>query len=120
VAQFLSSFNAREIISCKSESIELPNHPGTFVRVQQIPSTELNRLAKPAVKVGPEGDKARIDLITRSLVNEDGTIVFTPELAADLVNCNAPILNDLMFAIGKANNKTKTEAEKDLDDAEKN
>ena len=117
---FLSSINAREIISCKSEAIELPNHPDTSARVQQLPVNELNRLAKPAVKPGPEGDKARIELITKSIVNEDGTPVFTAELAADLAVCNAPIFSDLMTVIGKANNKTRPEAEKDLDDAEKN
>jgi len=120
VAQFLTSFNAREVVSCKSEEFELPNHPEYSVRVKQLPIGDLNRLAKPAVKPGPEGDKARIDLITKSIVNEDGTPVFTSELAADLANCNAPIFSDLMTVIGKANNKTKPEAEKDLDDAEKN
>lgn len=117
---FLSSLNAREVVACKSEEFILPNHPEYTVRVKQLPIGDLNRLAKPAVKPGPEGDKARIDLITKSLVNEDGSPVFTAELAADLAMCNAPIFSDLMTVIGKANNKTKPEAEKDLDDAEKN
>lgn len=116
----LSSFNAKEIVSCKSELFELPNHPGTFARVQQLPLNDLNRLVKPGAKMGAEGDKARIELITKSIVNEDGTPVFTPDLAADLANCNAPIFNDLMNIIGKANNKTKQKADEELDDTEKN
>ena len=91
-----------------------------MVRVKQLPMAELNRLARPASKQGAEGDKARVELITKSLVNEDGTPVFTEDLVTDLATCNAPIFADLMFVIGKANNKTKTEAEKELDDAEKN
>ena len=117
---FLSSSNAREIISCKVEPFELPNHPGTSVYVQQIAVNELQRLSRVATKTGPEGDKARIDLIARSIVNEDGTPVFNAELAIQLSLANAPIFADLMTVIGKANNKQKADIEKDLDDAEKN
>jgi hypothetical protein len=120
VAQFLTSFNAREIVSCKSEEFELPNHPGLMVRVKQLPIAELNRLAKPATKQGIEGDKARVDLITKSLVNEDGTPVFTADQAIDLMQSSAPIFSDLMAVIGKANNKQKADIDKLADDTEKN
>jgi hypothetical protein len=120
VAQFLTSFNAREIVACKSEEFELPNHPDLMVRVKQLPIDELKRLSKVATKDTAEGHKAQIELITKSIVNEDGTPVFTDELAVDLKQANAPIFSDLMNVIGRANNKTKTASEKDLDDAEKN
>jgi hypothetical protein len=120
VAQFLTSFNAREIVSCKSEEFELPNHPEYMVRVKQLPMAELNRLARPASKQGAEGDKARVELITKSLVNEDGTPVFTADQAIDLMQSSGPIFNDLIEVISKANNKKKADIDKQADDAEKN
>ena len=108
------------MISCKSEPFELPRHPGTFANVSQLPINELKRLSRVAMKDTDEGHKAQIELITKSIVNEDGTPVFTPDLAADLKVANAPIFSDLMAVIGKANNKTKADIEEDLDDAEKN
>ena len=120
MAQFLTSFNAREIVACKSEEFELPKHPEYMVRVKQLPIDELKRLSRVATKDTSEGHKAQLELITKSLVNEDGTPVFTEELAADLKQSNGPIFADLMAVIGKANNKTKKRVEEDLDDAEKN
>jgi hypothetical protein len=120
VAQFLTSFNAREIVSCKSEEFELPNHPEYMVRVKQLPIDELKRLSRVATKDTSEGHKAQLELIAKSIVNEDGTPVFTDELVADLKQANGPIFNDLMIVVGKANNKKKSDIEKDLDDAEKN
>jgi len=117
---FLSSQNAMEIISCKSEEFALPNHPELMVRVKQLPVAELNRLGKPATKQGAEGDKARIELIQKSIVNEDGTPVFTMMDTVALSQASAPIFSDLMEVIGKANNKKKADIDKDLDDAEKN
>ena len=117
---FLSSLNAREIIACKVEPFELPNHPGTYVYVRQIPIDDLKRLSKIATKDTAEGDKARLELIEKSIVNEDGTTIFTTELAEDLKVTSGPIFADLMVVIGKANNKTKQKAEEELDDAEKN
>jgi hypothetical protein len=120
VTVFLSSSNAREIIACKVEPFELPNHPGTSVYVRQIPIDDLKRLSKISVKDTTEGHKAQIELIEKSIVNEDGTPVFTAELASELKVTSGPIFTDLMMVIGKANNKTKKKAEEDLDDAEKN
>ena len=112
--------NAREVISCKVEPFELPNHPGTSAYVRQIPIEDLKRLSKIATKETPEGHKAQIDLITKSITNEDGTPIFTEDLAADLKSTSGPIFTDLMLIIGNANNKTKKKIEEDLDDAEKN
>jgi hypothetical protein len=98
----------------------MPNHPDLMVRVKQLPIDELKRLSRVVTKDTSEGHKAQLELITKSLVNEDGTLVFTEELAADLKQSNAPIFNDLMAVIGKANSKTKKKVEEDLDDAEKN
>jgi hypothetical protein len=117
---FIGSHNARQIVACKVEELTLKHHPEVMVRVKQLPMGVLKRLSKPATKDNPEGDKARIELITLSVVNEDGTPAFTSEDAAALADASAPIFNDLMEAIGRANNKTKQQIDEQLDNAEKN
>jgi hypothetical protein len=117
---FIGSHNARQIVACKVEELALKHHPDVMVRVKQLPMGVLKRLSKPATKDNPEGEKARIELITLSVVNEDGTPAFTSEDAAALADASAPIFNDLMDAIGRANNKTKQQIDEELDNAEKN
>ncbi len=72
------------------------------------------------MKDGPEGDKARAELITLSIVNEDGTPAFTEESTEALKTANAPIFADLLDAIGKTNNKSKKQIDDEVDNAEKN
>ncbi len=117
---YIGSHNVREIVSCKIEEHPLKHHPHIIARVKQLPLGVLNRLSRPSLKEGPEGDKARAELIVLSIVNEDGTPAFTEESAESLKTSSAPIFGDLMDAIGKANNKTKKEIDKEADDAEKN
>jgi hypothetical protein len=117
---YLGSHNAREIVSCKIEEHSLKHHPHIIVRVKQLPLGVLNRLSRPSTKEGPEGDKARAELITLSIVNEDGTPAFSEESSEALKTSNLPVFSDLMDAIGKANNKTRKQIDAEADDAEKN
>lgn len=117
---YIGSHNAREIVSCKIEDFPLKHHPNIIARVKQLPLGVLERLAKPSTKLGVEGDKARFELITLSIVNEDGTPAFDADGAAALKESNAPIFNDLMDAIGRANNKIKRKIDEEVEEAEKN
>ncbi len=119
----LSSSNAAEIVSCKVEQHQLPNHPHITAYVRQIPIPKLERLSKIASKPGVEGETARIELVQLSIVNEDGTPVFdpkSPDAVVTLREANGPIFVDLLAIIGKSNNKTKKEIDAEADDAEKN
>lgn len=117
---FIGSHNISETIACHIEPHPLPRHPGKGVYVRQIPVGHIDRLFGLAGTDGPDGQKARLELIQRSIVNSDGTPVFTEQSAADLIEGNQPIFLDLIDVIGKANNKKKVDIEKEADAAEKN
>lgn len=116
---FIGSHNISETIACHIEPHPLPRHPGKGVYVRQIPVGHIDRLFGVAGKDGPDGEKARLELIQRSIVNEDGTQIFTEQSAQALIEGNNPIFLDLIDVISAANNKKKAAIEKEADDAEK-
>lgn len=120
MSTFLTSANALQIISRKIEEHQLPHHQDVTVRVRQLPIGVLNRLAKSSSGAGVEGDNARCELVRMSIVNEDGSEVFTSEQSQALKEASAPIFTDLLLVIGKANNKSKQQTDQDVDDLEKN
>jgi hypothetical protein len=117
--QFLGSHNVSEVVACHIETHPLPRHKDMSARVRQIPVGHIDRLFGVAGKEGPDGEKARLELIQRSIVNEDGTPVFTEESAQALMEGNNPIFLDLIDVISAANNKKKAAIEKEADAAEK-
>lgn len=118
--QFLGSHNVADLVACHVEEHELPRHKGTFARVRQIPVADVERLFRIAGKQGADGDKARFELICRSIVNEDGTPVFTDETVQSLKTGNQPIFLDLIDVVARANNKKPAEVQQEADDLEKN
>lgn len=118
--QFIGSHNISETIACHIEPHPLPRHPGMGVHVRQIPVGHIDRLFRLAGEDTPEGEKARLELIQRSIVNEDGTPIFTEESAKTLIEGNNPIFLDLIDVIGKSNNKKPQQINKEADAAEKN
>jgi hypothetical protein len=117
---FLGSHNVSETIACKVEPFPLPRHPGMSAYVRQIPVGQVDRLFRLAGDDTEAGQKARMELIQRSIVNADGTAIFTEDLIQGLIEGNQPIFLDLIDVIGKANNKKPQQIEKEADDAEKN
>jgi hypothetical protein len=117
---FIGSHNISETIACHIEPHPLPRHPGKGVHVKQIPVGHIDRLFKLAGDDTPDGEKARLELIQRSIVNQDGSPLFPSEDAAKaLIEGNQPIFLDLIDVIGKANNKKPNQIDKEADAAEK-
>ena len=119
--EFLGSHNISDTIACKIEVHELRRHPGKGVHVRQIPNGVAERLFSLVQKEGPSGQKARLELIQRSIVNADGTPLFPSEESVQaLTEGNQPIFLDFIDAIAAANNKKPAEINKEADDLEKN
>lgn len=118
--KFLGSHNVSETIACQIEPHVLPRHPDMSAHVKQIPVGHIDRLFKLAGDETPDGEKARLELIQRSIVNQDGSPVFTSDDATKaLIEGNQPIFLDLIDVIGKANNKKPKQLDKEADAAEK-
>lgn len=117
----LNSSNATEVIARKSTPVVLPNHPEIEVLVRQLPLNVLRRLSNESrSKNETEAEAAELELIRLSFVNDDGSEVWTTETVKDLKESSAPIYNDLVIVMGRANNKKSKEIEKAIEDAEKN
>lgn len=119
MTKVLSASSFKDICG-KVEELPLPSDPETVVRIRHLPIGVLRRLADPATKDGEEGDKARAELIRRSVVDGEGKPIFDEAypLADELT---VELLQDLMTLIGKVNNKSAgKDLTKQVDEAEKN
>ena len=111
-SDFLTTENCEQETACSIEEFPLPHKPSM---------RELKRLAKAIQSpVQFDRDKAEIEMIQKSIVNADGTIVFSDEKLASLKTGNAPLYASLVTIIGKANNKSQEQVDAQLDAAEKN
>lgn len=120
-SDFLTTENCEQETACSIEEFPLPHKPSMRARVKQLPIGELKRLAKAIQSpVQFDRDKAEIEMIQKSIVNADGTIVFSDEKIAALKTGNAPLYASLVTIIGKANNKSQEQVDAQLDAAEKN
>lgn len=120
-SDFLTTENCEQETACSIEEFPLPHKPSMRARVKQLPIGELKRLAKAIQSpVQFDRDKAEIEMIQKSIVNADGTIVFSDEKIASLKTGNAPLYASLVTIIGKANNKSQEQVDAQLDAAEKN
>lgn len=119
MTQYFGRDLARQIIS-KIETLPLPSDPETLVRIKQLPIGVLRRLGDASTQDGAEGDKARAELIQRSVVDESGNPVFEADYPL-MEELTVELLTDLMTLIGKANNKSAGKSfSQQVDDSEKN
>jgi hypothetical protein len=119
MTQYFGRELARQIVS-KIETLPLPSDPETLVRIKQLPIGIIRRLGELATQDGAEGDKARGELIQRSVVDADGNPIFEANYPL-MDELTVELLTDLMTLIGKANNKSAAKSfSQQVDDAEKN
>jgi hypothetical protein len=119
MTQYFGRELARQIVS-KIETLPLPSDPDTLVRIKQLPIGIIRRLGELATQDGAEGDKARGELIQRSVVDADGNPIFEANYPL-MDELTVELLTDLMTLIGKANNKSAAKSfSQQVDDAEKN
>jgi hypothetical protein len=119
MTQYFGRDLARQIVS-KIETLPLPSDPETLVRIKQLPIGIIRRLGELATQDGAEGDKARAELIQRSIVDESGNPIFEADYPL-MDELTVELLTDLMTLIGKANNKSAGKSfSQQVDDAEKN
>jgi hypothetical protein len=119
MTQYFGRELARQIVS-KIETFPLPSDSETLVRIKQLPIGVLRRLGELATQDGAEGDKARGELIQRSVVDADGNPIFEANYPL-MDELTVELLTDLMTLIGKANNKSAPKSfSQQVDDAEKN
>jgi|GEM_PF-6576246 len=119
--EYLTSENAEAESACVIEEFPLPHKPTMKARVKQLPIGELRRLHRAAQRGTPmEQEKAEIEMIQKSIVNADGTPVYSEERLKALKSCNQPLMNSLAKVIGLANNKTPKQVNEEIDDLEKN
>jgi hypothetical protein len=119
MTQYFGRDLARQIVS-KIETLPLPSDPETLVRIKQLPIGVLRRLGDSSTQDGAEGDKARAELIQRSIVDESGNPIFDADYPL-MEELTVELLTDLMTLIGKANNKSAGKSfSQQVDDAEKN
>lgn len=106
MTEYLTSETVEEVSTCEILEYPLPHKPQMNVRVKQLPVATMRRLGKLLQKGGESAEAAQREMITKSVVNPDGSPVFTDANVAVLRDGNTALYASLVAVIGKANTRT--------------
>jgi len=120
VTEYLTSETVEQVSTCEILEYPLPHRPDMKARVKQLPVGVMKRIGKQIQKGGDAAETAQRELIEKSIVNSDGSPVYTKENVALLKEGNTPLYASLIVVISKANKRTDEDDEAELDTLEKN
>jgi len=117
---FLTSDNVEALSTCELIPYPLPHRPDVKVYVKQMPVADMKRIGNQLTKKGEAVELAQTELITKSIVNPDGSQIYTPDKVKLLRTGNTPLYVSLLKVIGKANKRTEDQDEEEIDTFTKN
>ena len=118
--QFLTSDNVEELSTCELIPYPLPHRPDVKVYVKQMPVADMKRIGNQLTKKGEAVELAQTELITKSIVNSDGSPIYTADKIKLLRTGNTPLYVSLLTVIGKANKRTEDQDEEEIETFTKN
>lgn len=101
--QYLTSDNVESLSALKQIPVPLACNPKIKALVQQLPLADMKRLTRQMDKVGELMDRAQTELVSRAIVNPDGSPVYTPEKVGLLKTGNAPLFASVLAAALQVN-----------------
>ena len=107
---FLTSDNVESFSDCDVVPYPLPGFPGVSVHVKHQPIATMKRLSKLLNKGGEHAEVAQCETIQLSIVNPDGSAIYTPEKAKLLKTGKTRLFAALVQVIGKLNTPRSDDA----------
>ena len=117
---FLTSENVEELSTCELIAYSLPHRPNVKVYVKQTTVADMKRIQNQLQKKGEVVELAQTELIVKSIVNPDGSPIYTPDKVKLLKTGNTPLYMSLLTVIGKANKRTEDQDEEEIETFTKN
>ena len=85
-----------------------------------MPVADMKRIGNQLTKKGEAVELAQTELITKSIVNSDGSPIYTADKIKLLRTGNTPLYVSLLTVIGKANKRTEDQDEEEIETFTKN
>lgn len=117
---FLTSDNVEALSTCEIIAYSLPHRPNLKVYVKQTTVADMKRIQTQLGKKGEVVELAQTELIVKSIVNPDGSPIYTADKVKLLKTGNTPLYMSLLTVIGKANRRTENQDEEEIGQFEKN